>query len=723
MSLDRARQSVQRLRDIAAGRLRISAPPLRLEPTLAVQLFESQLRCRLVDAESHELRARGQGYHTISSAGHEGNAVLGRLTLPTDPALLHYRSGAFFLERARHLPSVNGPLDLLLSLTASADDPISGGRHKVFGSVPLGIPPQTSTIASHLPKAVGMAIAIDRAARMGVPSRTPPNAIVICSFGDASVNHSTAQGAFNAAAWAAYQQLPVPVLFVCEDNGFGVSVRTPRGWIESRISAMPALSYRAADGTDLGAAWTVAAEAVEHCRTRRAPTFLHLRCERLWGHAGSDLDSEYRTPEEIAEAEARDPVAVSAQMLLDGGAIDGEELSARIDVEEHHVRALSAEAVQRPKLASRAAIMEPIAPSRPALVAAEARRTGYAPPAEDAARPRPLGHAIRAALADLMRKYPEMLVFGEDVAQKGGVYGVTVGLWRAFGPKRVFNTVLDEQTILGLALGAGQLGLLPVPEIQFLAYLHNAEDQLRGEASTLSFFSNGQLKNPAVIRVAGLGYQKGFGGHFHNDNSLSVLRDLPGVIVGVPSRGDDAAKMLRTCLAAAKVDGRVCVFIEPIALYAARDLYPGDGKWSFPLPPQGEAIDIGEVGVYPAERPALAILTYGNGVPMCLRVGDRLRQEGITARIVDLRWIAPLPESAIRSHAAEVRRVLVVDECRRSANISEAIATCLLEDPATCDVRFARVTAADSFTPLGDASRLVLPDEPEILAAALSLVR
>src|SRR5262249_40394767 len=139
----------------------------------------------------------------------------------------------------------------------------------------------------------------------------------------------------------------------------------------------------------------------------------------------------------------------------------------------------------------------------------------------------------------------------------------------------------------------------------------------------------------------------GFGGHFHNDNSLSVLRDLPGMIVAVPSRGDDAGKMLRTCAAAAKVGGRVCVFIEPIALYPARDLYPGDGKWSFPLPPQGEAIDVGEVGVYPAESPDLAIFTYGNGVPMCLRVRDRLEKEGVAARVVDVRWISPLPESAL----------------------------------------------------------------------------
>jgi 2-oxoisovalerate dehydrogenase E1 component len=723
MPLERARRSIARLRGIAKGELRGPSPTLTLEPTLARELFESQLACRLIDVESHELRARGQGYYTICSAGHEGNVALGRVTRATDPALLHYRSGAFFIERARHQPSVDVLLDLLLSLAASADDPISGGRHKVFGSVPLGIPPQTSTIASHLPKAVGMAIAIERAHRLGLrrPETPPRDAVVVCSFGDASLNHSTAQGAINAASWAAYQRLPVPVLFVCEDNGIGVSVRTPDGWVEARMRGVPAIEYIAADGRDLSSSYQASARAVDICRTERRPVFLHLACERVWGHAGSDLDSEYRTADEVTAAEERDPVALTLQSLIDAGVAGPAELTGMLERLDGRIRALSAEAVRRPKLTTRAAVMETIAPSRPDLCAAEARRTGYADLPADAAKPKPLALCIRAGLADLMRKHPEMLIFGEDVAQKGGVYGVTVGLWKTFGPKRVFNTLLDEQTILGLALGAGQAGLLPVPEIQFLAYLHNAEDQLRGEAATLSFFSRGQLHNPMVVRIAGLGYQKGFGGHFHNDDSLAVLRDLPGIIVGVPSRGDDAVRMLRTMMAAARIDGRVCVMVEPIALYHARDLEPGDGRWSFPLPPQDEAIDVGEVGVYAEDARDLLLLTYGNGVPMCLRVQRKLGAAGVSARVVDLRWVAPLPERAIAHHASECRAVLVVDECRRSGNLSEAVAACLLEQPDARRVPFARVTSADSFVPLADAANLVLAQEDEILAAATRL--
>jgi 2-oxoisovalerate dehydrogenase E1 component len=191
------------------------------------------------------------------------------------------------------------------------------------------------------------------------------------------------------------------------------------------------------------------------------------------------------------------------------------------------------------------------------------------------------------------------VVFGEDVGRKGGVYGVTAGLQSTFGTERVFDTLLDETSILGLAQGLGLVGLLPIPEIQYLAYVHNALDQLRGEACSTSFFSAGQFTTPMVVRIAGLAYQKGFGGHFHNDNAVGALRDIPGLLLAVPSRGDDAVRMLRGCLSMAAVDGRVVAFLEPIALYHERDLYsPGDGGWLSDHPTAGEVLLPGEVGVH-----------------------------------------------------------------------------------------------------------------------------
>ncbi len=193
----------------------------------AIALFDAQAGSRHLDLAARYLRAEGHGFYTIGSAGHEANAAVGAALRPSDPALLHYRSGAFYLARAAQVPGSEPLKDVLLGLVGASDEPISGGRHKVFGNHDLAVIPQTSTIASHLPRAVGIAFSIGRAAKLGVPSPWPADAITVASFGDASASHSTATGAVNAACRTAYQGLPMPLLLVCEDNGLGISVRTP----------------------------------------------------------------------------------------------------------------------------------------------------------------------------------------------------------------------------------------------------------------------------------------------------------------------------------------------------------------------------------------------------------------------------------------------------------------------------------------------------------------
>ena len=191
----------------------------------------------------------GRSFYTIGSAGHESNAAVALALRVDDPALLHYRSGAFYLARAAQA-GVDGMRDIMLGVVAAAVEPIAGGRHKVFGRKELAILPMTSTIASHLPRAVGMALAVDRAARLGVSSPWKPDGIVLCSFGDASLNHATAQAALNTSAQIAFQGLPLPLLYVCEDNGLGISVPSPAGWVESALTARKELRYEIAYGHD-----------------------------------------------------------------------------------------------------------------------------------------------------------------------------------------------------------------------------------------------------------------------------------------------------------------------------------------------------------------------------------------------------------------------------------------------------------------------------------------
>jgi 2-oxoisovalerate dehydrogenase E1 component len=311
-----------------------------------------------------------------------------------------------------------------------------------------------------------------------------------------------------------------------------------------------------------------------------------------------------------------------------------------------------------------------------------------------------------------------VIVFGEDVGVKGGVYGVTARLARKHGAARVFDTLLDEQSILGLGLGAGLAGLIPIPEVQYLAYLHNAEDQLRGEGATLPFFSRGRFRNPMVVRIAGLGYQKGFGGHFHNDNAVAALRDIPGLVLACPARPDDAAAMLRTCVAAALSDATMSVYLEPIALYHRRDLYePGDQAWL--AVDHDEHVPLGKARSYGAGPAELTMISFGNGVPMSLRVARRLAAVGIAAQVVDLRWLAPLPVEDMLAAARSTGRVLVVDETRHGGGVGEGVVTALVENGFTGSIQ--RVASQDSFVPLGTAAQHVLLGEDEIEKAALTL--
>ena len=409
---------------------------------------------------------------------------------------------------------------------------------------------------------MGLAFSLARARRLGVESGLPADAIVMCSFGDASANHATALSAINTARYAARIGLPMPILFVCEDNGTGISVETPAGWISETFGHQPHLAYACADG-ELDEVWDSVVDAIGFVRHERRPLFLQLKTVRLWGHAGSDAEQGYRTLRQIARTEASDPLLRNARRLIETGAASPGQLRALVADTRRRVMAAAEEAARRPRLSTTAEVTAPAAPYHPDRVAARAasplhsddeRRASFgAVLPEESALPtaRTLAGCINAALADELARRPELILFGEDVGRKGGVYNVTNGLQQRFGSGRVFDTLLDETSILGIAQGAAAVGLLPIPEIQYLAYLHNALDQLRGEAASLQFFSNDQFRNPMVVRVAGLAYQKGFGGHFHNDNSVGALRDIPGLVLAVPSRGDDAARMLRGAVAMA----------------------------------------------------------------------------------------------------------------------------------------------------------------------------
>lgn len=692
-----------------------------LDKEAAIQIFKSQILSRHLDLISRKLQKRGESFYTIGSSGHEGNAAIAAALRIDDMAFLHYRDAAFMIERSKQVSGTNVLQDMLLSFAASADDPIAQGRHKVLGSKELNIPPQTSTIASHLPKAVGTAFSIALNNKLNLESALPNSSIVVCSFGDASVNHSTATGAINTAAWASYQENPMPILFVCEDNNIGISTFTPKGWVKSRYENHVGIKYFECDGLNIFDTFKVTNEAQHYIRTQRRPAFLHFHCVRLYGHAGADAQHAYMSQDQIQDGESNDPLLHTAFHLIQNGLMTNKEILNLYHQVEIEVAEEAEKAIKKPKLKTPKEVMASIVPpklkkSAISKISEEKRKELFGRIYDTQSDPAHMAKMINWALHDLMLEHSEIVLAGEDIGPKGGVYNVTTNLHKNFGPARVINTLLDEQSILGLSIGMAHNNILPIPEIQFLAYLHNAEDQLRGEAATLSFFSSGQFTNPMVIRIAGLAYQRGFGGHFHNDNSFNVLRDIPGVIVACPSNGADAVSMLRESVRLAREEQRIVVFLEPIALYMTKDLNEEkDTQWSF-VYNDVEPTPFGQVGQY-GDGKDLAILTYGNGYYLSRQAATELEKD-INLRVIDMRWLCPVPEKEILKSIKGCKNILIVDECRKTGSVSEELMTLLKDTP-----NVSRITAEDSFIPLGKAYASTLPSKQSIIKAARKLMK
>ncbi|MEZ4704784.1 MAG: thiamine pyrophosphate-dependent enzyme [Bdellovibrionota bacterium] len=708
--------------------------PSDLGSQRALAWLESMILSRLLDLRARQLKATGKSFYTISSAGHESNVVFGDLLAKDDPCLLHYRSGALMMERYR-LGERDRVMDTLFSMCASSHDPVSEGRHKVWGSKDLWVIPQTSTIASHLPKSVGMAWAIEKLKRSGLENPVSGQSVTFCSFGDASVNHASAQTAFNAVSWMRHSNLPLPLFFLCEDNGLGISVRTPADWIHKRFSTHPYFHYFEAQGIDLLQVFRQAQLALATARVKRVPVFFHLKTLRLFGHAGSDMESVYRSEEEILSSEKDDPLLHFARDLRSwsyASATDIRDLylscKQRI-VEKSSDGRLAQHLSSGNDIAS--ALFLDDKTVRNVSGRLETRRNDYYQsrskelPESPGHKKRHMAFWINQSLRDLMIEHPELLIFGEDVAKKGGVYNVTTDLVDEFGGQRVFNTLLDEQMILGMAMGMGQMGFLPMPEIQYLAYYQNAQDQIRSEAASQSFFSNRQFFNPMVIRIASFAYQKGFGGHFHNDHSIASLLDLPGVVIATPSRGDDAAMMLRTLTHMAKMQGRICFFLEPIALYMTKHLHvEGDGLWECEYPSIEKSLELGQVSVYGPSDASIVLLSYANGLYMSLQAAKILKEKyQIDCKVVDLRWLKPLPWDSIEMIVKHASKVLLVDECREFGGPSDRILSHLINRGLNRGKTIKSIHAMDTYIPLGPSAHHVLLQLQDIVHAVVAMTQ
>ncbi len=657
-----------------------------------VWLCRTMLLSRRLDEKEIQLHRQGRSFFQVSSAGHEALQLAAASVLRpgSDWFFPYYRSRALVLGLGLT------PLQLLLEAVGSAEAPFSGGRQMPshWGGKELNIVSQSSATGTQWVEAVGCAEAgiyyRGMPASRQTKARFEQDEVVCVTGGDGSTSQGEFFESLNTACNAR-----LPVLYLIEDNGYAISVpveeQTPGGNISRLVSGYPNLFREEVDGTDLLASVETLRRAVAHCRERRGPALVHGHVVRLHPHSVSDDQKLYKTPQEQAGEQARDPLRKYSEFLLEEGIMDRRELQSIEDTAEREVNEAAEQALRAAAPSAGSARLHVYSPT------VDPTSADFDKPAALSGEPRTMVDQLNACLRDEMRRDPRVLLYGQDVADsshaenlsrlkgKGGVFKVTHGLQREFGSRRVFNAPIAEANIVGRAIGYALRGLKPVVEIQFLDYIWPAMMQIRNEMAVLRWRSVGNYSCPVVIRTAYGGYLNG-GSVYHSQCGESIFTHLPGLRVVLPSTALDAAGLLRTAI---RCDDPV-LFLEHKHLYRQpynRSPYPGPEH----MVPFGKARIV-------REGTDVTVVTYGAVVQRALQAAEKLESEGASVELIDLRSLNPYDWEAIAQSVRKTSRVLVAHEDSISwgfgAEIAARIADELFDD---LDAPVKRIGALDTF--------------------------
>jgi 2-oxoisovalerate dehydrogenase E1 component len=686
-----------------------------------LRMYRTMVTSRRLDDREIALKRQNKTFFQISGAGHEGIGVaLGE----------HVRAGYdwFFLyyrDRALALTLGQGPLDQLLQAVAAADDPASGGRQMPahFGSPDLHIASGSSPTGTQFLQAVGAAEVTYRAGLSpdikDVLDKIHDDEIIVVSSGEGTTSEGEFWEALNTAC-----TLKLPVLFVCEDNGYAISVpvevQTAGGSISKLVSSFPDLMVVECDGTDVPDVYRAAGEVVRWVRQRKGPAFLHAHCTRPYSHSLSDDERAYRPPAERTEQELRDVLARTRKLLLDVEAATEEELRALEKDVQKEVADAATEALTRPQpdrsTAKRHLYSESVDPTSSDFDTEDR-------PAYRGTRDLTMVDLLNSCLKDEMERDPSVVVFGEDVADasregvlsecpgKGGVFKVTYGLQSQFGGTRVFNTPLAEANIVGRAIGMAARGLRPVVEIQFFDYIWPAFHQIRNELATMRWRSNGEFGAHVVIRTTYGGYLRG-GGPYHSQTGATLFAHTPGLRVVLPSTAEDANGLLRTAI---RCEDPV-IFLEHKHLY--RQVY---NKGRDPGP--DFMIPFGKAKVL-REGTDLTLVTCGALVKRSMDAARKAaEQHGIETEVIDLRTISPLDMDRVGESVKKTGKALVVHEDAMSFGLGAEVAARIAGDLFEwLDGPVKRIASLDTWVAYSpEVEDAVLPQTADVLSGIVEL--
>lgn len=512
--------------------------------------------------------------------------------------------------------------------------------------------------------------------------------VTIVSFGDGATN----QGASHEALVFAIAQ-NLPVVFVCENNQWSEMTpisRTVPTSLTSRAQAY-GLAAECIDGSDVEVVEAAVSRAAARAREGRGPTFLECTVPRIGGHYNADVE-HYRTDEDRREAAERDPLPKTRRALLNRGVSDVQldEIETRVDVKLS--AALDAvQAMPQP---------DPATATHHVVVTTAPRPS----PLPDTGHEITYGKAINDALHREMTDRTNVIVFGEDVAIPGGVFGVTRNLAKEFGSDRVFDTPISEAAILGAALGSSLRGLRPVVEIMWMDFLMVAMDQLVNQAANVRYLSGGRISAPLLVRTQ-QGVTAGSCAQ-HSQSLEALLAHIPGLKVGMPSTAHDAYAMTRAAIA----DDDPVLLIESRALYQTRGV----------VDPDQEVEPVGGARLRKTGRDLLMV-SWGRMTLECLAAAAELEEDGVQAGVIDLRWLSPLDFDLVRTQLpAHGGKVLIVHEANRSGGFGAEIAARVAEECLyELDHPIVRLATPDVRMPAAPALQAALvPDKEQIVQTA-----
>jgi 2-oxoisovalerate dehydrogenase E1 component len=679
------------------------------DPEFLIRAFRLMYLSRRIDDREILLKRQDRIFFQISAAGHEAAQVAAGLAVRAGHDWVY----PYYRDRGIALALGVSPYEMMLQAVGAAIDPASGGRQMPshWSDPELNLVSSSSPTGSQYLQAIGCAEAI----RYRDPNS---DAVVLVSSGEGATSEGEFWESINAACLRR-----LPVVFLIQDNGYAISVpkefQTPGGNISHLLSGFPYLHRAEVDGTDFEASFAALSEAVDYARSGKGPALVHAHLVRLYSHSLSDVEKDYKPATERESELARDPIVCFPRKLIEAGILDRhtfQRIASDVDEEVHEA---AQEALLQDPPAGATALNYLYSPS------VDPTSGEFESKEELSGEPKTMLDLLNATLSEELRRNPNIVVFGEDVADcsrdeylgelkgKGGVFKVTAGLQARFGSRRVFNAPIAEAAIVGRAMGMATAGMKPVAEIQFFDYIWPAMMQIRDELANLRWRSNNGFSCPVVLRVPIGGYLNG-GAIFHSQCGESIFTHIPGLRVIMPSNALDACGLLRTAI---RCDDPV-LFLEHKRLY--RELYNRS-----PHPGPEFTIPFGKARIVKPGN-ALTVIAYGALVQKCLQAAIQLERKypDQSLEIIDLRSLAPYDWAAIQASVAKTNRVMVVHEDCLSWGYGAEIAARIADELfGSLDAPVKRIGALDTWVGYHpQLENAILPQVDDVVREAEKLL-